>query len=103
MDEDQMRTIVLLAVFGALAAAVMVLRLVLRKVRGQRFNLSDFLTIAAIFLVALRTLFTTIVVLWQNNNVTADYRASHVFSTEEIYQREIGSKLTLVNRAIYNT
>lgn len=97
------RTIVLLAVFGALAAAIMILRLVLRQVRGQNLNLSDYLTIAAIFLVVVRSILTAIVVLWQNNNVTADYRLNHVFSAEEIYQREIGSKLTLANRIFYNT
>ena len=103
MDDDTDRTIVLLGVFGAMACGIMALRLVLRKARGQKFNLSDHLTMAAIFLVVLRSIFTTIVVLWQNNNVTEAYRQGHVFSAEEIYQREIGSKFTLVNRIFYNT
>ena len=103
MVDDVERTIVLLAVFGALAAAIMILRLVLRQVRGQNFNLSDHMTMVAIFLIVLRSTLTTIVVLWQNNNVTADYRLNHTFSANEIYQREVGSKLTLANRIFYNT
>jgi hypothetical protein len=57
----------------------------------------------AIFCMLGRSAFTTVVLLWQNNNVSSAYRASHVFTDEEIYQREVGGKLTLVNRAIYNT
>ena len=79
------------------------LRLALRQIRGQCFNLSDYLTIAAIVFVVLRSAFTTVVVLWQNNNVSAAYRHQHIFTPEEICRREIGSKLTLVNRMIYNT
>ena len=103
MDEDSRRTIIMVAVFGLCAALLMLSRLAMRKVRRQKFNLSDYLTMAALTCLAARTGFTTVVVLWGNNNLTDAYRASNVFTAVEIYQREVGSKLTLVNRIFYNT
>ncbi|KAK2761228.1 hypothetical protein FQN54_001750 [Arachnomyces sp. PD_36] len=101
MDEDTKRTIVLVYVFGFLSLVLMGLRLVLRKVRRQSFNLSDYLTMCAIVFVVNRSVMTTIVLLWGNNNV--DDRETHVFTDQEIYQRTIGSQLTMANRVIYNT
>lgn len=63
---------------------------------------SSYLTMVAIFCMVCRSSFTSVVLLWQNNNTTAAFRAKHVFTREEIYRREIGSKLTLVNRVVYN-
>jgi hypothetical protein len=40
MNDDQQRTLILLGVFGALGTVIMILRLVLRKIRYQQFNLS---------------------------------------------------------------
>lgn len=103
MDEDLRKTIIMVAVFGLCGALIMLARLAMRKVRRQTFNLSDYLTIVAIACLAARTGFTTVVVLWGNNNLTAAYRALNDFTADEIYQREVGSKLTLVNRITYNT
>lgn len=103
MDYETRNTIVMVGVFGFLGTVIMVVRLIMRKVRGQSFNYSDYLTMAAIVCLAARTAFTTVVVLWGNNNLTEDYRSSHQFSATDIYQREVGSKLTIVNRIGYNT
>ena len=103
MDEDSRKTIIMVAVFGFCGALLMLSRLAMRKVRGQKFNLSDYLTIVALVCLASRTGFTTVVVLWGNNNLTAAYRPSSEFTAIEIYQREVGSKLTLINRINYNT
>jgi hypothetical protein len=40
MNDDQQRTLILLGGFGALGTVIMILRLVLRKIRYQQFNLS---------------------------------------------------------------
>jgi hypothetical protein len=40
MNDDQQRTLILLGVFGALGTVIMILRLVLRNIRYQQFNLS---------------------------------------------------------------
>ena len=103
MDEDSTKTIIMVAVFGFCGAFLMLSRLAMRKVRRQKFNLSDYLTMVALVCLATRTGFATVVVLWGNNNLTATYRASNEFTALEIYQREVGSKLTLVNRFNYNT
>lgn len=93
----------MIGVFGFCSISIMLLRLVLRKVRGQPFNFSDYLTVAAVLCVASRTGFITMVVLWGNNNLTAKDRASTELTATEIYHREVGSKLTLVDRSVYNT
>ncbi len=103
MNDDTRKTIIMLGVFDFTSTVIMLLRLAMRKYRKQEFNLSDYLTMAAIFCLAARSGFTTVVVLWGNNNLTDAYRASHPFTDTEIYQREIGSKLSLVDRIVYNT
>jgi hypothetical protein len=103
MDDDSRKTIIMLGVFGFAGILIMLFRLAMRKYRKQEFNLSDYLTIAAILFLAARSGLTTVVVLWGNNNLSAAYRASDTFTDTEIYHREIGSKLTLVNRIVYNT
>jgi hypothetical protein len=103
MDDDTRKTIIMVWVFGFAGMVIMLFRLAMRRYRKQEFNLSDYLTIVAIVCLAARSGFTTVVELWGNNNLTAAYRASNPFTDTEIYQREIGSKLTLVNRIVYNT
>jgi hypothetical protein len=103
MDEDSRKTIIMVAVFGFCGAFLMLSRLAMRKVRRQKFNLSDYLTMVALACLASRTGFTTVVVLWGNNNLTATNQASNEFTALEIHHREVGSKLTLVNRINYNT
>ncbi|KAL1977174.1 hypothetical protein VTN31DRAFT_33 [Thermomyces dupontii] len=77
----------------------MVLRLVMRKVRNQRFELGDYFTMFAIVSVLARSALTPVVLVWGNNNIK---RPAPPMSDREIYQRTIGSKLTLANRVIYN-
>lgn len=124
MSDDTRTTLILVGVLGFFAIFLMGVRLVLRKRRGQPFNLSEYVsayhdylvgdyaehigntsyfTMVAIFCLVGRSVFTTIVLLWENNNISASLRASHVFTDDEIYRRTVGSKLTLVNRAVYNT
>lgn len=103
MDNDSEKTIIMLAVFGFVGMLIMLARLAMRKYRKQDFNLSDYLTVAAIVCLAARSGFTTVVVLWGNNNISPADRATEIFTDTDLYQREVGSKLTLVNRITYNT
>jgi H+/Cl- antiporter ClcA len=103
MDEDSRKTIIMMAVCGFCGALLMLARLAMRKVRRQKFNLSDYLTMVALACLASRNAFTTVVVLWGNNNLTAADLTSNTFTAVEIYKREVGSKLTIVNRVNYNT
>ncbi|KAB8067219.1 hypothetical protein BDV29DRAFT_163604 [Aspergillus leporis] len=77
----------------------MLLRLALRKHRGQPLILSDHLTIVCIGLVLARSAFATVIILWGNNHM--DQPAVDMSSTE-IYHRQIGSRITLVKRLVYN-
>jgi hypothetical protein len=81
----------------------MAARLVMRKVRRQSYILSDYLTMFAIVCVLNRTGMTTVVLLWGNNNMSAAARKGYVFTERELYERTVGSQLTLANRAVYNT
>lgn len=103
MDYEKKKSMIILGVLGFASALIMVTRLAMRKVRGQRFDISDYLTMGAIACLAARCSFATVIVLWGNNNLTSSYRASKLFDATEIYQREIGSKVTLCDRVFHST
>ncbi|KAK2017316.1 hypothetical protein LZ32DRAFT_665186 [Colletotrichum eremochloae] len=90
-------------IFSCLAFSVMIVRLVSKKVAKQEFSIGDWLTIAAIVCVMTRLGLIHVVLTWGTNNVSALYRKKHTFTDEEIYRREIGSKLSIVNRVFYNS
>ncbi|KAJ5151501.1 uncharacterized protein N7482_010753 [Penicillium canariense] len=75
----------------------MVLRLLMRKLRKQQLVLSDYLTMLAILIVLARSIIGTVITLWGDNN----YHNPENFTATEIYQREVGSKLTVANRMLY--
>lgn len=100
MDETDEELLILWFLTGA-AVAIMVLRLVLRRYRKQRLELGDHLTIAAIISLLLRGAVIHVALVWGTNSITAAVRAQLQFASEEIYRREAGSKLTIVNRVFY--
>ncbi|KAL4818319.1 hypothetical protein BDW67DRAFT_15393 [Aspergillus spinulosporus] len=100
MQEDLATTLALVGVFGGLSIILMAIRLFMRKYRNQDFLLSDYLTMVCIVFVLARSALTTVVLLWGNNNMT---RPALNLTETEIYHRTVGSKLTLANRAVYNT
>ncbi|UQC91447.1 uncharacterized protein CLUP02_16982 [Colletotrichum lupini] len=91
--------------FSCLALIIMVARLVWKKVHisRQEYNLGDWFTVAAIICALTRLGLIHVVLTWGTNNVSAAYRKNHTFTDEEIYRREIGSKLSIVNRVFYNS
>ncbi|KAH8819439.1 hypothetical protein F5884DRAFT_848762 [Xylogone sp. PMI_703] len=103
LSSDTIQTLAIMWTFTWTAVTIMALRLILRKVRGQKFEVGDYLTMACIFFILARCATIHVVLIWGSNNVTKEFRAHHVFTQKEIYQREIGSKLTLVNRTFYNS
>ncbi|GJD01291.1 Pth11-like integral membrane protein [Colletotrichum higginsianum IMI 349063] len=96
-------TLLLHWLFSFLALFIMVARLVWRKVAKQDLNLGDWFTVAAIVCALTRVGLIHVVLTWGTNNVSAAYRKNHTFTDEEIYRREIGSKLSIVNRVFYNS
>jgi hypothetical protein len=97
------QTLYVLYIFSGFAMFLMVFRVILRRVRGQRWNLSDYLTFVSMFCLLARTSMIHVVLVWCTNNVPKFYRHFHTFTQKEIYQRETASKLLLVSRTFYNT
>lgn len=102
LGQDEI-TIIIVWVFSWVAITIMAIRLLWQRIQSRRFFPGDYLTMAAIFCAVARLGIIHVVLIWGSNNVTAAFRASHQFTPTEIYQREVGSKLTLVNRTFYNT
>ncbi|PNH39306.1 hypothetical protein VD0002_g5457 [Verticillium dahliae] len=100
---DHPTLIIIHWLFSWIALAIMVVRLIWRKVAKQAFNLGDYLTMAACFFVVARMGIIHMVLTWKTNNMPAAYRENHVFTPEEIHQREIGSKLALTARVVYSS
>ncbi|KAL4872099.1 hypothetical protein BDV12DRAFT_6316 [Aspergillus spectabilis] len=100
MKEDLTTTLALVGVFGGLSILLMAFRLFMRKYRNQNFILSDYLTFVCIVFILARSALTTVVLLWGNNNMA---RPAEGMTDVEIYRRTVGSKMTLANRAVYNT
>ncbi len=102
LDQTQI-TIVIVWVFSWVAITIMGIRLLWQRLQTRKFFMGDYLTMAAIFCALARVGIIHVVLIWGSNNVTAAFRASHHFTATEIYHREVGGKLTLVNRIFYNS
>ncbi len=100
LTNSQIVIVVLSCIFGFATIFIMALRLMMRKIRKQQPYLSDYFTVGAILCVIARSAFAIVVVLWGNNN---SLKPGHHFTSTEVYQREVGSKLTLADRMVYNT
>jgi hypothetical protein len=81
----------------------MSLRLAMRKIRRQKFKLSDYLTSFAIICIIVLSPSAILVLLWGNNNMKDVERETDTLSKGDIYRREVGSKMTLACRAVYST
>ncbi|KKY13594.1 putative pth11-type gpcr protein [Diplodia seriata] len=96
-------TLLILWLLTWFAVAIMATRLVLRKVRGQAFQVGDYLTMAAIFCAFVRLGLIHVVITWGTNNMPPTLRDKTHWTPEKVYRREIGSKFALVNRVFYNS
>jgi hypothetical protein len=96
-------TLIILWVFACVATIIMILRLIMRKLRKQRFEVSDYVTMACMLCLLARSAFDHVVIIWGTSDVTEAFRASHVFTADDIYKREVGSKLVVATRLFYNS
>ena len=103
LSAENLQTIIIVYVFTWLGMLLMTARLILRRYRGQEWDLSDYMTMVCMVCLLARMSFIHVILVWGSNNLTAAYRKNHVFGQAEIYRRTVGSKLTLVNRTFYNT
>lgn len=95
------RTLAIVWICCILSILIMASRLILGKVFHKKFTLANGITAAAIFFSFARIGCTHIVVLWKTNNIFPDLGSRDVLSDQQIYEREVGSKLTLVARCLY--
>ena len=100
MDETESELIILWFLTGA-AVAIMILRLLLRIHRKQRLETGDYFTIAAIVSILLRGAVIHVALVWGTNSIPSANRKTINFTAKEVYRREVGSKLTIVNRVFY--
>ncbi|TLD31596.1 hypothetical protein PspLS_02541 [Pyricularia sp. CBS 133598] len=89
--------------FSCLATAIIVARVVWRKIIWRKLNLGDWLSIAAIFCIVTRLIMIHFVLTLGTSNISEEYRRVHQFTPQEIAQRETGSKLAIANRFFYNS
>ena len=103
LSSETMQTLVILYICSGYAISLMGFRVVLRRVKGLEWNVSDYLTMVCVVALIARTSMIHVVLIWGTNNVPLFYRVLHIFGAEEIYQRETGSKLLLASRFFYIT
>lgn len=96
-------TLIIHWVFSWLAVLIMAVRLIWRKMAKQKYILGDYLTMAAIVCALTRVALIHVVLIWGTSNMSKAYRATHNFTDAEIYQRQVGSQLSLANRIFYNS
>ena len=101
MDDEAITDLIVLWCLSGSAAALMCARLFLKKYRSQALELGEYFTIAALFSLLLRGAVISVAIIWGVNRLTAAERKGHVFTSKEIYQREMGAKMTIVNRCFY--
>lgn len=103
MAHQERVTLIIVWVFSWAAITIMAVRLLWQRIQRRKFSLGDYLTMGAIFCAVARLALIHVVLIWGSNNLTKAFRATHHFNSTELYQREVGSKLTLVNRIFYNS
>jgi hypothetical protein len=87
--------------FSAGAVSIIIISLILRKYRKQRFMKADYANMAAIICLLSRAALLNITLVWGTNAVSMKYRATHTFTARETYRREVGSITRLANRVLY--
>lgn len=98
MDEITENLFVMWLLTG-LSILIMMLRLALRWRRLHTFELGDYLTMAAILAALVRTSSENVAIVYGTNQDAI--KKHHPLTAQDIYHREIGSKLTIVNRVFY--
>ena len=96
-------TLIIHWVFSWVALFIMTARLIWRKVAKQRYILGDYFTMAAMVCALARLALIHVVLIWGTANISAAYRQAHEFTEREVFERQIGSQLSLVNRVFYNS
>lgn len=95
-----MELVILWFLTGA-AVAIMLIPLFLKQYTHQGMSVGEYFTIAATVSILLRGAVIHVALVWGTNSISAGARKTMNFTPEVIYRHEVGSKLTIVNRAFY--
>ncbi|KAI5304677.1 hypothetical protein KEM56_006135 [Ascosphaera pollenicola] len=99
MKADE-RTAVLGYIFAGLIIAVIALRLILRKVRRHRWDVSDHFCQATGLVVVALIPIITLEISWGSVNSILPGTVEHNLTEKDLQRRVIGSKLTLASRSL---
>lgn len=101
---DNPTTIIILWVLTWLTIPIMVLRLVMRKVRRQKFEVGDFITMVAIICLIAQNCLVHIILRLGTNLIRPEDMDEYFKSPlEALRNRALGGKLTIVNRVVMIT
>ncbi|RDL35993.1 uncharacterized protein BP5553_06605 [Venustampulla echinocandica] len=100
MEEKESELIILWVLTGG-AVAIMLLRLGLKRYRQNGLELGEYFTIMSIISILLRGAVIHVALVWGTNSISKAALEKITLTPEYIYRHEIGSKLTMVNRAFY--
>jgi hypothetical protein len=99
VDADNGQTIIVSWVFTWLAIFVMAIRLVMRKLRRQKFELGDYITMAAIFCLIVQNILV-------HMTLVLGTTVGHVFDSNirnELPQRKVGAVCAVISRVFLIT
>jgi hypothetical protein len=99
MVENNIEITVLWCLTGG-AVGIMLSRLFLRLYRNQRLEIGEYLTIAAIVSILLRGSTIHVALDWGTNRGLTKAQVAKL-TPQELYQHEVGAKLTVANRVFY--
>lgn len=86
---------------GAGSIAILTARLLARRIYKVRIDLGDWLAVLDILVFSCFLSVVVGVLLWGTNNMKPAARERLQPGSEEVWRREIGSKLLLVDRMMY--
>lgn len=101
MKPDE-RSAVVGYIFAGIIVAIIASRLILRKIRRQAWNLSDFFCQASGLIILALIPVVTLEIRWGSVN-SSPPGIEDELTAEEVRRRIIGSKLTLLSRSLYAT
>jgi hypothetical protein len=94
-------TIIALWACCLISILIMGARLFLGRWCKKKFDIGDALTVVAIIFVLAHIALSHVVLLWKTNDISPSLGDIHKLSNEELRQRELGSKFTIVQRCLY--
>ncbi|KAK0633893.1 hypothetical protein B0T14DRAFT_507991 [Immersiella caudata] len=94
-------SLVVILSMSAASVVVLILRLASRRLQRSKMDIGDWLAVLDILVWGCFLGVVPGVLIWGTNNLTAEVREALVPGSEEVANREMGSKFLLVHRVMY--